>query len=175
MALGVGEPMRGTIGFRPGTLRQRPGVAPVRLDLATAGPVHWGEVRVGPRAQDQSWPAVLCTSMPIWSMAPLLAALTALHPVGQHMPPRRVGVSHFIRSEGRRKGESDAHADRPNSGSCASGRPDHVRRARSATVSSGHAKGMRRSRGAVDGCASVGSAALDRLWCGTQSARGGRA
>ena len=41
-----------------------------------------------------------CTSMPIWAMAgpPLLAALTAVHSVGQRMPPRRVGVSHFIRS-----------------------------------------------------------------------------
>jgi hypothetical protein len=27
-----------------------------------------------------------------------LAALTAVRPVGQHMPPRRVGVSHFIQS-----------------------------------------------------------------------------
>jgi CRP-like cAMP-binding protein len=46
------------------------------------------------------WLSVWCTSMPIWSMAgpPPLAALTAVHPVGQRIPPRRVGVSHFIRS-----------------------------------------------------------------------------
>ena len=152
MALGIGEPMGGAVGPQPAGLGQRPGVAPIGLDLATAGRVHRREVRVGdddlvaqpfqtarhplalgrgleedagprPVPQDggeplggrcgsrrsisspsaprmQIWLSFLCTSMPIWSMAgpPLLAALTAVHSVGQRMPPRRVGVSHFIRS-----------------------------------------------------------------------------
>src|SRR3990170_4563043 len=43
---------------------------------------------------------------------PLLAALTALTSVGQSMPPRRVGVSHFIRST-LRLSEAALHSGHP--------------------------------------------------------------
>ena len=47
MALSIGEPTGGAVGPQPTGLGQRPGVAAIRLDLATAGRVHRGEVRVG--------------------------------------------------------------------------------------------------------------------------------
>jgi hypothetical protein len=47
VALGIGEAMGGAVGAEQARLRQGPGIAPVGLDLAGAGRIHGGEVRVG--------------------------------------------------------------------------------------------------------------------------------
>jgi hypothetical protein len=47
VALPIGEAMRAPVGAQQTRLRQRAGVSPVRLDLATALRVHRREVRVG--------------------------------------------------------------------------------------------------------------------------------
>src|SRR6266436_2417374 len=47
VALGIREAMSGAVGAEPAGLGQGAGIAPVGLDLAGAGRIHGGEVRVG--------------------------------------------------------------------------------------------------------------------------------
>jgi hypothetical protein len=44
--LGIGEAMGGVVGVEPARLSQSPGITPVGLDLAGAGRIHGGEVRI---------------------------------------------------------------------------------------------------------------------------------
>ena len=47
VALGIGEAMGGAVGAEQARLGQGAGIAPVGLDLAGAGRIHGGQVRVG--------------------------------------------------------------------------------------------------------------------------------
>ena len=47
VALGIGEAMGGAVGAEQAGLGHGAGIAPVGLDLAEAGRIHRGEVRVG--------------------------------------------------------------------------------------------------------------------------------
>src|SRR4029453_8862999 len=142
VALGIGEPMRGTVRAEPACFCQGPGITPVGLHLASPRRVHRREVRVRdnhlvakrletagdpfaigrgldqdpargrapstaakrsgsermrcsrivpPSPRMQIWLSLLCTSMPIWSMAGL--SLLRRGPrgalVGPCMPPRQ--------------------------------------------------------------------------------------